>query len=311
MITEPTVLVLGAGASSPYGYPLGKDLYYEVVRGLHHYGSPIERFLSKIYREDPVRKFGAALRRSPSEAVDAFLEHNDQFLDVGRSAIACAIAQHEIEDNVFPDSVTDTQGHWYRFLFDCLGPSFDRFGDNKLSLITFNYDRSIEHFMFTAMKNFYNRPEEECISQLTELPIIHVHGSLVPLPWQSPDGVPFGKLGDGTHISESAAYIRIIHQVSAEDPQFGRARELLSKARHVYFMGFGYLPDNLRKLGLHGVPEGAQLRGTAWGMSESLKDRKRANINGALGDQAARVRVELHVCDCLNFLTNYRDVRLK
>ena len=31
MITKPTVLVLGAGASNPYGYPLGGELLGDVI----------------------------------------------------------------------------------------------------------------------------------------------------------------------------------------------------------------------------------------------------------------------------------------
>ena len=120
MITEPTVLVLGAGASYPYGYPLGAKLYYQVVSSLCPFGiNNMRQFLDPIYGSAQVHEFGEALRRSGIEAVDAFLEHNEQFLDIGRSAIAYAIARREDENTLFPDAPNEK--HWYRFLFNCLG----------------------------------------------------------------------------------------------------------------------------------------------------------------------------------------------
>lgn len=310
MITKPTVLVLGAGASNPYGCPLGSALYYEVVGGLHIGETPIHRFLIKTYGPPPVRGFGDALRRSGIEAVDAFLEHNDQFLDIGRSAIAYTIAKHENESLLFPDAQDYTKGHWYRFLFNCLGPSFERFGENQLSVITFNYDRSLDHFLFTAMKHFYNRPESECIAQLMKIPIVHVHGSLGPLPWQSSPGkgVPFGFGLDFERIKESSQYIRIVHQASPDDAEFGKARELLSQAKRVYFMGFGYLPDNLRKLGLDGVPKGTQLRGTAFEMSPKQIRQNTLSIKYALGHQEGHVTLKIENVDCIRFLRDLDGV---
>jgi hypothetical protein len=35
-------------------------------------------------------------------------------------------------------------------MYDKMNTSFGEFGTNTLSITTFNYDRSVEHFLFTA-----------------------------------------------------------------------------------------------------------------------------------------------------------------
>ena len=75
-------------------------------------------------------------------SVDAFLEHRPEYLQIGKLSIALCIMAHEHEKKLF-----NAQRNWYDYLRIKLNSSFDEFGDNKLSIITFNYDRSIEHYL--------------------------------------------------------------------------------------------------------------------------------------------------------------------
>lgn len=84
------------------------------------------------------------------------------------------------EDNV----VMFERGDWYQYFCDKLNTSFEEFDQNKISIITFNYDRSLEHSLFTALKNSYAKNDRDCASKLKNIPIVHVYGQLGYLPWQ-------------------------------------------------------------------------------------------------------------------------------
>lgn len=59
---------------------------------------------------------------------------------------------------------------------DCLG--FDDFcSSNKIKVVTLNYDRSFEYFMFNALKNTYNEDSQKIYDYVDSI-IIHLHGKL-------------------------------------------------------------------------------------------------------------------------------------
>src|SRR5688572_10130162 len=101
MIKVPTVLVLGAGASDPYRFPLGRKLMAEIcqnahstyIRELNPTGDP------KIKKD--IEDFRDALRTSGQQSVDAFLEHRDEFRVIGKKAIARALIPCEDEEVLF------------------------------------------------------------------------------------------------------------------------------------------------------------------------------------------------------------------
>jgi len=85
MITKNTVLILGAGASQPYGFPTARDLKQKVLRydfeNIISSGNPgpLWGYLLDSFTEDMCLKFSTALKSSGKQSVDAFLEHRDEF----------------------------------------------------------------------------------------------------------------------------------------------------------------------------------------------------------------------------------------
>jgi hypothetical protein len=57
MIKNKTVFVLGAGASKPYGYPTGEELFKEVLRLEKHLG--FLNFLNKAFPSHEVTTLGS------------------------------------------------------------------------------------------------------------------------------------------------------------------------------------------------------------------------------------------------------------
>lgn len=69
-------------------------------------------------------------------------------------------------------------------LFNSLNRPFQEFGENPVSFIRFNYDISVEYYLFNCLKNSYRQTDDEGAKQLRKIPIVHVHGNLGALPWQ-------------------------------------------------------------------------------------------------------------------------------
>ena len=131
------------------------------------------------YTVEQIAQFRQSFFLSGKNSVDAFLEYRDDYMQIGKAAMAAILIPYEHEWHLFRYN----QG-WLRYLYNNLNTSFEDFGKNQLSIITFNYDRTVEHFIFTALKNTYNRTDDEVRAVVEQIPIIHLHGRLGFLPWQ-------------------------------------------------------------------------------------------------------------------------------
>ena len=131
------------------------------------------------YSEGQISGFRDAFYYSGRNSLDAFLEHRTDLIEIGKAVIACLLINKENVERLFRFDGR----HWLRYLYNNLNATFEEFGGNKLSIVTFNYDRAVEHFLFTSLKNSYNKSDEECAKALSAIPIIHLHGSLGLLPW--------------------------------------------------------------------------------------------------------------------------------
>ncbi len=88
MIKNKTVLVLGAGASAPFGFPTGQGLKDQVCDKTLQNSGTTQLLISFGFDGDIIRSFRKALINSGRLSVDAFLEYRDNFLDIGKTAIA-------------------------------------------------------------------------------------------------------------------------------------------------------------------------------------------------------------------------------
>jgi hypothetical protein len=184
VITTPTVLVLGAGASYPYGFPTAKELKGLICETFSHREAPASRLLgdNSDYSPDEFFGFREAFLKSGQPSVDAFLERRPSFLGVGKLAIAYCLIPFEDEAKLYrPDFLRG--GDWYEYLSVKLSSSFEEFGNNKLSIITFNYDRSLEQYLLNSLVNLHGRTFDECAKTLAKIPIIHVYGQLGEHPY--------------------------------------------------------------------------------------------------------------------------------
>jgi hypothetical protein len=230
MITRPTVLVLGAGASQPYGYPSGRDLLKMIANASTNPGSNLIKELSLLeqFRSVPemhFKQFGDALKASGSQSIDAFLESRNDFIEMGRYAIVLELLRFE-NPYIFYE-----KGDWYYYLYDKMHDSnqFESFGASKISIVTFNYDRSLEFFLFRALKNDSQKSPAECVQNFEKIRIIHVHGRFGPSPTE--EGIyPYGSAIKRNDLPRFAHQIKIIHEAKDDMVEFKDAQNLLIQA---------------------------------------------------------------------------------
>jgi hypothetical protein len=258
MISEPTVLVLGAGASAPYGLPCSPDLKKRLIYMLDpQYGW--HRALKSIGHSDAeIQSFREAFRHSSRPTIDAFLEHTPSQVELGKHCLALALSDMEIESALDPE-----EDDWYQLLFNAMasGVPFDSFGANRVSVVTFNYDRSLEQRLFRSLLNAYENVSEKRVADtLMKIPIVHVYGQLGLLPWQGDRARPYAPITAAAEVLLAAEGIRVISETPDAGAGFEAARKILADAQdgRVVFLGFGFDQDNFDRLQLKSTTHHAQ-----------------------------------------------------
>jgi hypothetical protein len=242
---ERTVLILGAGSSQPYGLPLGWQLRDQVIdfakrEHIHELFEGIENGAGDYL------KFAKALATSGEKSVDAFLERSPQWTRVGKLGIAYCLCCVEDATRLFPPN-QPKHDHWLETLWGHIRQeSWRKQMALPLSIVTFNYDRLVEHYLATVMASTFGVRRRLVNDYVTERLCIHVHGSL-----GSYNEHTFEELFGGSAKVEAlggAIGIKIIHEEEAVTQEFKRAQSILEKAQRIFFLGFGFHKTNLRRL---------------------------------------------------------------
>ncbi|HEY60228.1 MAG TPA: hypothetical protein G4N92_06045 [Anaerolineae bacterium] len=254
MIDKNTVFIFGAGVSKPYGYPTGIELlrgirdntasgYFNQV--LHNYGFP----------QELLKKFSNDLSECQLPSIDIFLENRPKYIDLGKICICAYLLKTENKGRLLNDK-SQEEGIYqnlYTSLIDEGG--WKSFGENNVSFITFNYDRSLEYYLYTALKATSGESDKIIFDLISNIHIIHVYGSL-------PTGdnliIPHLSYGFFSNLINLENNKELIIEISKEieifsegedySNEFNEANILLKNAERIYFLGFGYHEVNLRRL---------------------------------------------------------------
>jgi hypothetical protein len=252
MIKQPTVFVLGAGASIPYDFPSGVELVGKIL-GPQSDGY-VNRFAGgsnevALVIRSRLEQFRDALQRSGQLSVDAFLERRPDWVDFGKELIATVLIPYENEQRLWHNRGAS----WYHYVFRAMSAKFEDFGENKITFITYNYDRSLEHFLLQSIKNTYPVSLSQAEAAFNKIRIIHLHGTLCeydPFGRGFQYGRPYKDALTMETTKEAAKCITIIHEVEDvdKDKAFIEAHEALRRARHIGFIGFGFNEANVKRL---------------------------------------------------------------
>jgi hypothetical protein len=113
-----------------------------------------------------------------------------------------------------------------------------RHSAQQLSFITFNYDRSLEYFLFYSLVNAYG--EEDARDLFKDVTIVHVYGKLGNPDFLDKDGRGYAPSITDGDIEKCISEIKIMPERSEDSVEFKSAHTLISEAQFLYFLGFGY-----------------------------------------------------------------------
>jgi hypothetical protein len=292
-----TVVVLGAGASKPYGLPIGRELLSEIKETIRGETSQTLREISQgKFGEDDFRNLLISLERKrprPSTIDEYLRKAAPRIRELGKVMIARVLlskehhAVHTLPGFVDRDWMYDFVGRLKHATPEAR---------SRLGIVTFNYDRILEHRIVVELHADAVQEDRELAS--ADYPLVqieHVHGALGSVRahanWCNgyfSEGITQGK------IAEAQQSISIVAEQAAE-PAFTRARAMIGKAQRVLFMGFGFDSANLQRLGLVESSK-APLRtiaATCHGLEDSVK---------AETDKCVCRRVEWLSGDCMDAL---------
>lgn len=275
MITDKTALILGAGTSAPFGFPSGAELKKTICDDFLQKGEMFKQFKEWWNtNDDEMTEFANTLKHSGQYSVDAFLERQTNYIDIGKKAMAYALIKKESQCKPLMFQLDCRFNNWYQYLFSRLDSGLDTFSENELSIITFNYDRSLGYYLLTALSNSYSRPKIDIVNAFQSITLIHLHGQLGPYDSAGlPDHV------EPRRVDVASNEIFVVHESVDEHPTFQRAREILQSAKRIAFLGFGYNERNVKRLRLRNLGGEKELFGSCYGLTEMERQQAGLLIN--------------------------------
>ena len=165
------------------------------------------------YYFEKVEKFINALLHASPASIDDFIDKNREegFDIIGKICIVLCISSYEkTGEPFFIQSVETSPGHhyyidqekgihrhweikegWYGHLWEKIYEGNDTSENlNKFTFITFNYDRSLEYFLYTCFINMIGKSPQEAAKLFNENVVIyHVYGQIGYLSWQDQGSV--------------------------------------------------------------------------------------------------------------------------
>lgn len=303
MFKEKTVIILGAGASCHYDYPSGEGLIDNLINNAKNIFDPYFNYANDYSKEKFYRPSMPSLNIKPSSAtmpdiptdyhdfntllkklhdslesfdpvmIDSFLNNNRSLRGIGTLMIAYEILKCENTEKLNRNNTE--KNNWYKYLVDSIVSGCVESADilkNNLHIITFNYDVSLEHYLYTRLTSIQRFTQNDVIKFLDnpEKPLItHVYGKVRENPFENNE---YGRIFKEKEEKEENVYkfkiykhtIELAYEASkklevidkektaklGDSDQIINAREKLKEANKVFILGFGFYEDNMELIGL-------------------------------------------------------------
>lgn len=300
MYRKNTVFVVGAGASAEFGLPMGSELAnriaglmrFEFEAGQRRSGDN-KLYDSWRYRFRDNNELNYHLRAarrisdgiSLANSIDMYLHihaEDNEAIFCGKSAIVRAILESESGSRLYVDprntrntiNFDNTSDTWIKRFFNKLIDGVQKKDINNIfdniSIICFNYDRCIEHFLVHAIAQAYSIERAEAYSLVEKLKIYHPYGTIGPLrsPERMGDGLTFG---DDFRTSDIDKYVNRIKTFTEQvDDQtiLKNIKNTIFNADNVIFLGFAYHKQNIELITPEKKGKIKSIFGTAFGISD-------------------------------------------
>ena len=285
MFRVATTIVLGAGASWGYGYPLGDDLIDKVI----NFGAHLVKHKNKRMDDQDrlLLRLNQTIRFYDPISVDNFLWHyreDKALIDQAKKLIA-EIVVSSGEERYFlrgakyvgKDPRVDTaETNWYRFLWDALvsEQTTEEISDPSkpfgFNIITFNYDASLEYFLYTRVTSegsMFTEIQQEAVLEKLKSSIHHVYGCLLNYKWMG--GTEENNLlkvagpDNRSAIKAREIYENILLINERSEADYAQLQNIITESAQVIFLGFGFDDTNIGR--------------SILSLEETLKPRKAAS----------------------------------
>ncbi len=280
MIRTDTTLIIGAGANREIEMPDGPELLSKIAGGFE-----FERLTSEVKSRDLVALAQLFERIAPelgmtydeliagatairdatlvSTNIDAILEqygHDPAVQAAGKLAIVYYTLQAEskstlaVEPRAKDELPLRGTENWLFQLGQLIVKGVPRSRAEecfeKLSIVCFNYDRAIEHYLpWVIMRAFGMSYEEACELVAGRLRIVHPYGVAGRLPWQDDEenGAVWGEENPDNIVALSRRIFTASQRASSRQFQ-SYLRAEMSRGKRLGFLGFGFDPMNVAML---------------------------------------------------------------
>lgn len=325
---SPLVIVIGAGASSEVGFPVGSELKESIAYcldfGANRNGGDrrIEECFRKLSQargtshgtfdeyDRAARKICQAMPLASS--IDNFVDSHrgdKHVAQVAKLSIAARILDAEQQSPLYVDTSNSynrmdgegLSGTWFRELFSLLSENctHEEFAEriSRVTIISFNYDRCFEQFLHQALLTYYTLPPQKAAEMASAVTTLHPYGSVGPMPFEtSASSVHFGAKLYSDELLCSAKSIKTFTE-STEDTEheITAIRECVAKAKALVYLGFAFHPLNMKLLyGTTYPPQGSRacdVFATAHGISDSNASQIAHDLTVMGGYRSQQVRL--------------------
>ena len=280
------LIILGAGANADFGFPTGIGLSKSIhslwrtpndgyvnflLNSLTKYGQGFAGFDDeRTAATTLIKRLSDRFFYAGAESIDDFLSQPLKNFEVsfGKLTILKLILEKEREA-LLADSDNNLfkwENNWLRvffgleFRFENKNKLDEKLTQNPVKFITFNYDRSLEYFIFTAIKNYYGLETKDAVSIYKKIEFYHVYGKLAPLDWELDD--PNGRLKFGDDFKDfpynqdekiyrCTSNIKVINEDRSNFETIKeKCKAWIQESDRVYVLGFGFLDSNYQLLGI-------------------------------------------------------------
>lgn len=337
-----TTIILGAGASCEVGLPVGRELKTRIARLLDiRYGrggyeqesgsEEIDFSFRNIVQAEggrdinPYLKACWRIRDAMPQAIsiDNYLDaHADDELTViaGKLGIAQSILAAERSSSIYAsqhgnptminfEQIEDT---WFNKFTQLLTENcrVDDLSDNltNLSVISFNYDRCFEHFLYNAIQNYYRLDATTAAEILTNLSIYHPYGRVGSLLWQQQETpIEFGADPRPQNLLKIYTQIRTFTEgTNPEGSDIDNIRSAVAECDRLIFLGFAFHPMNMDLLSSDNKDCTPTVSyGTALGLSNPDRAIVEREIKAMTGNDIGSVELRNDLT-CSQLLDEYR-----
>ncbi len=353
-MSKKTVFVIGAGASAEANLPTsdglknkiatsfdqgyaGYYIIYDALRNHVHKNILTQENINLYLNEVWHIKEAMPLAISIDNYLDAHRD-NDKIALCGKLAIVRSILEAEkgsflsfktgANSNINFKLLQKTKNKeeaWFLSFFKLLTENCasnelkERF--ESITLIIFNYDRCIEHFLYYALQTYYpelspdkNTEARDKIAELVKsINIYHPYGDVGSLPWINQDETTmgFGEEPNGEQLLRLSNRIKTFTEgTDSESSEIVEIRKHMGSANRVVFLGFAFHPQNMELIAPGHVDETVKGNihhfATTFGFSHNDEKVIEEQIKGLYHKTSSgRIIINMENLECAKFFKAY------